>query len=54
LRPRKYRMRCGPRLKFVAGLLDGENMAALCRRFGVSRTTGCKILQRHNSCGLAG
>ena len=45
LRRRKYRMRCGPRLKFVAGLLDGENMAALCRRFGVSSTTACKILQ---------
>jgi hypothetical protein len=36
----------GARLKFVAGLLDGENVAALCRRFGVSCTTGCKILQR--------
>jgi hypothetical protein len=25
------------RLKFIAGLLDGEKMAALCRQFGVSR-----------------
>jgi hypothetical protein len=25
-------------------------MAALCGRFGVSRTTACRILQRHNSC----
>jgi putative transposase len=25
------------RLKFVVGLLDGEKMAVLCRRFGVSR-----------------
>jgi len=34
---------CNPmdeRLKFVAGLLDGEKMAVLCRRFGVSRKTG--------------
>jgi hypothetical protein len=30
------------RLKFIAGLLDGEKMAALCRRFGVSRKTGYK------------
>jgi putative transposase len=28
------------RLKFVAGLLDGEKMAVLCRQFGVSRKTG--------------
>ena len=27
------------RVKFIAGLLDGEKMAALCRRFGVSRKT---------------
>jgi len=25
------------RLKFIAGLLDGEKMAVLCRRFGISR-----------------
>ena len=38
---------CNPmdeRLKFIVGLLDGEKMAALCRRFGVSRKTGYKIL----------
>ena len=48
---------CNPmdeRLKFVAALLDGEKMAALCRRFGVSRKTGYKILERYNSCGLEG
>lgn len=48
---------CNPmdeRLKFVAGLLDGEKMAVLCRRFGVSRKTGYKILERYNSCGLEG
>jgi putative transposase len=41
-------------VKFIAGLLDGEKMAALCRRFGVSRKTGYKILNRYNSCGLEG
>jgi putative transposase len=42
------------RLKFIAGLLDGEKMAVLCRWFGVSRKTGYKILDRYNSCGLEG
>jgi hypothetical protein len=36
------------RLKFVAGLLDGEKMAVLCRK------TGYKILERYNSYGLEG
>ena len=31
------------RLKFIARLLDGEKMAALCRDFGISRKTGYKI-----------
>ena len=34
------------RLRFVARLLDGEKMAALCREFDVSRKTGYKIFQR--------
>ena len=34
------------RLKFIAGLLDGEKIAVLCRRFGVSWKTGYKILDR--------
>src|SRR5882724_4760192 len=42
------------RLKFIAGLLDGEKMAVLSRRFGVSRKTGYKILNRYNSCGVQG
>src|SRR5260221_9395788 len=42
------------RVKFIAGLLDGEKMAALCRRFGVSRKTCYKILNRYDSCGLEG
>jgi putative transposase len=46
--------RMDERLKFVAGLLDGEKMAVLCGQFGVSRKTGYKILNRYNSCGLEG
>ena len=42
------------RLKFVARLLDGEKMAALCREFGISRKTGYKIFDRYKSCGLEG
>src|SRR5438067_1028090 len=42
------------RLKFVARLLDGENMAVLCREFDVSRKTGYKIFQRYKDCGLEG
>ena len=42
------------RLRFVARLLDGEKMAALCREFDVSRKTGYKIFQRYNDCGLEG
>src|SRR5213592_780978 len=42
------------RLKFVARLLDGEKMAALCREFGISRKTGYKIITRYNSCGIEG
>ena len=42
------------RLRFVARLLDGEKMAALCREFAVSRKTGYKIFQRYKDCGLEG
>ena len=42
------------RLKFIAGLLDGEKMAVLCRQFGISRKTGYKIFTRYNDCGLEG
>ena len=40
------------KLKFVARLLDGESMAALCREFGISRKTGYKIKQRYQNSGL--
>jgi putative transposase len=40
------------RLKFIVRLLDGEQMASLCREFGISRKTGYKIQQRYNDSGL--
>jgi transposase InsO family protein len=42
------------RLKFVARCLEGENMSALCREFGISRPTGYKIYNRYKDCGLDG
>jgi putative transposase len=42
------------RLRFVARLLDGEQMAALCREFDISRKTGYKIFQRYKDCGIDG
>jgi len=29
-------------------------MAALCRKFDISRNTGYKIYQRHKDCGIVG
>lgn len=40
------------RLKFVARLLEGEEMSFLCREFGISRKTGYKIYDRYKECGL--
>jgi hypothetical protein len=34
------------RMRFVARLLDGEKMAALCDEFGISRKTGDKMYDR--------
>src|SRR5690348_12496887 len=42
------------RLKFIARLLDGEQMAGLCRAFSISRKTGYKILDRYCDVGLHG
>ena len=39
------------RLRFVARLLEGEAMAALCREFGISRQTGYKIFERYKEHG---
>ena len=40
------------RLRFVARLLEGEAMAAVCREFGISRKTGYKIFDRYKEHGL--
>ena len=42
------------RLRFVARLIDGERMAAVCREFGISRKTGYKIWKRYQRVGLHG
>ncbi len=42
------------RIRFIARLLDGENMSALCREFGISRPTGYKIFNRYKHLGLQG
>ena len=40
------------RLRFVARLLDGEGMSAVCREFGISRKTGYKIFDRYRQEGV--
>lgn len=40
------------RLRFVARLLEGEQMSPLCREFGISRKTGYKIFDRYQEHGL--
>ena len=40
------------RLRFVARLLDGESMTAVCRSFGISRKTGYKIYNRYRDEGV--
>jgi putative transposase len=42
------------RLRFVARLLEGEQMAGLCREFGISRKTGYKLYRRYRDTGLEG
>jgi len=42
------------RIKFVGRILDGAKMATLCREFGISRKTGCKIFERYQDCGVEG
>ncbi len=41
------------RLRFVARLLEGEEMSFLCREFGISRKTGYKIYARYKESGLS-
>jgi len=40
------------RLRSIARLLEGEKMAPLCREIGISRVTGCKIVNRSWSAAL--
>src|SRR5260370_26751996 len=40
------------RPRFVARLLDGEQMSRLCREFGISRKTGYNIFERYKDHGL--
>lgn len=40
------------KLRFVARLLEGEEMSFLCREFGISRKTGYKIWDRYKESGL--
>jgi hypothetical protein len=40
------------RRNFIARLLNGGRMAVLCREFGISRKSGCK-LDRLRDAGLA-
>jgi putative transposase len=42
------------RLRFIARLLDGESMTALCAAFGISRKTGYKIYDRYKDYGVHG
>lgn len=42
------------RLRFVARLLDGENMARLCVEFGISRETAYEVFGWYQDCGVAG
>ena len=40
------------KMKFVARLLEGETMTALCLELGISRKTGYKIFERYQNSGL--
>ena len=42
------------RLRFIARLLEGQQMAPLCREFGISRVTGYKLFECYKTCGLDG
>ena len=42
------------RLRFVARLLGGERMTALCVEFGISRKTSYKVFDRYKDYGVHG
>src|SRR6202167_3738968 len=52
--PWKECNRMDERLRFVARLLEGENMSRVCREFGISRPTGYKIFNRYKDLGYQG
>lgn len=52
--PWKECNRMDERLRFVAKILEGEKMAAVCREFGISRKTGYKIFNRYKDHGIRG
>jgi transposase-like protein len=52
LMPWKERSVMEERLRYVARLLDGAGMSEVCRCFGISRKTGCKIFNRYKEHGL--
>ena len=41
------------KMKFIVRLIEGEKMAVLCRKFGISRKTGYKIKQRYEDVGIS-
>ena len=52
--PWKECNRMDERLRFVARLLEGESMTAVCADFGISRKTGYKLFNRYKDDGLVG
>ena len=52
--PWKECNRMDERLRFVARLLKREEMAVVCRDFGISRKTGYKIFNRYKEAGIRG
>lgn len=42
------------KMRFIARLIEGDQMAELCREFGISRPTGYKIWERYKESGLEG
>jgi transposase InsO family protein len=50
--PWKERSVMEERIRFVARLLEGEEMSSLCREFGISRKTGYKIYDRYKEFGI--
>lgn len=50
--PWKDRTIMDERIRFVARLIEGEQMALVCREFGISRKTGYKIYDRYKEHGL--